>query len=1411
MSRVIDFCEDSDDNGEWPNTASVPSLPLSRKRTLDKEEASNDAHHRDENGPGNNANELEVSPHKKRRGVVKSERSAKKDAAVKCAQIMKGVEATEKDVDSEDAQGADHREHQEGIAAAASHPTNSDEPPSSASGRQRRVSAREERLSELADYRKIHGHCNVPQNYCENSKLSKWVKTQRSNYTLYQEGKTSSMTTFRIQELEKIGFEWGVCVTAWEDRLSELADYRKIHGHCNVPKNYSENTKLANWVTTQRSQYRLHLLKGKISRMTHSRIEELESLGFEWGCSGTVWEDRLSELAGYRKIHGHCNVPQNYSENTKLANWVTTQRSNYTLHQEGKTSSMTTFRIQALEKISFEWGCSGVAWEYRLSELADYRKIHGHCNVPQNYSENTKLGNWVTNQRSQYRLHLKGKISHMTHSRIQELESLGFEWDCSGTVWEDRLSELAGYLKIYGHCNVPYSYSHNSKLGNWVKKQRNLYRLQQEGKTSSMTISRTQALESLGFKWDCSSNAWEVRLSELADYRKIYGHCNVPYNYSENSKLGHWVGTQRTNYRFHVEGKRSQLNTLRIHELESLGFEWVGKQSTKSNDSKWEDRLSELADYRKIQGHCNVPESYSENTKLGHWVTTQRSQYRFHVEGKRSQLTTLRIHELESLGFEWVGKQSTKSNDSKWEDRLSELADYRKIQGHCNVPESYSENTKLANWVEKQRCNYRLHVNGKTSPMTPFRIQELKSLGFEWDYSGPSGATWEDRLSELADYCKLQGHCNVPENYNENTKLANWVFSQRRHYKLHLEGKKSPMTLSRIQKLECLGFKWDHSMTLSRIQALEKMDFEWDYSGPSCATWEGRLSELADYRKIQGHCNVPESYSENTELANWVGTQRINYRLHLQGNTSSMTHSRIQELESLGFQWDCSGVTWEVRLRELADYRKIHGHCNVPESYSENTKLGKWVKTQRSNYTLHQEGKTSSMTTFRIQELEKISFEWDCSGVTTWEDRLSELADYRKIHGHCNVPQNYSENTKLANWVTTQRSQYRLHFKGKSHMTHSRIEELESLGFEWDCYGAAWKDRLSATWKDRLSELAGYRKIHGHCNVPKNYSENTKLANWVTSQRSQYRLHFKGKSHMAHSRIQELESLGFEWDCYGAAWKDRLSAAWKDRLSELAGYRKIHGHCNVPKNYSENTKLANWVTTQRSNYWLHLQGNISQMTTFRILELESLGFEWDCYNAAWEYRLSELADYRKIQGHCNVPRYYSKNTKLGSWVFSQRSQYKLHLEGKKSPMTLTRIQELECLGFKWVCVTTWEDRLSELAGYRKIHGDCNVPHNYSENIKLAYWVANQRKQYKSHLEGKRSQLTTLRIQELESLDFEWNPSISHRRGTSKKSNLEDDVTSARERTVPVGLTQQFEPLTEFFKENHMDILTQQDV
>ena len=39
------------------------------------------------------------------------------------------------------------------------------------------------------------------------------------------------------------------------------------------------------------------------------------------------------------------------------------------------------------------------SWERRFNELIEFNRINGHCEVPQNYSENTSLGTWVNKVR----------------------------------------------------------------------------------------------------------------------------------------------------------------------------------------------------------------------------------------------------------------------------------------------------------------------------------------------------------------------------------------------------------------------------------------------------------------------------------------------------------------------------------------------------------------------------------------------------------------------------------------------------------------------------------------------------------------------------------------------------------------------------------------------------------------------------------------------------------------------------------------------------------------------------------------------------------------------------------------------------------------------------------------------------
>jgi hypothetical protein len=68
-------------------------------------------------------------------------------------------------------------------------------------------------------------------------------------------------------------------------------------------------------------------------------------------------------------------------------------------------------------------------------------------------------------------------------------------------------------------------------------------------------------------------------------------------------------------------------------------------------------------------------------------------------------------------------------------------------------------------------------------------------------------------------------------------------------------------------------------------------------------------------------------------------------------------------------------------------------------------------------------------------------------------------------------------------------------------------------------------------------------------------------------------------------------------------------------------------------------------------------------------------------------------------------------------------------------------------------------------------------------LQASFLGRKQRSHYGLQLEGKTSPMTTLRIQALGSLGFEWKPTPSCSKGIPKKPTLDDDATRVRERTL----------------------------
>ena len=110
----------------------------------------------------------------------------------------------------------------------------------------------------------------------------------------------------------------------------------------------------ANWVAKQRRLRTRGLL-------ADHRIELLDGVGFYWGVRRreAAWEARYAELQEFFSFNGHSDYRTRSGGNRPLGRWVTEQRRNYRLLQdgtlEGEEAILMRRRILRLEAVQFRW------------------------------------------------------------------------------------------------------------------------------------------------------------------------------------------------------------------------------------------------------------------------------------------------------------------------------------------------------------------------------------------------------------------------------------------------------------------------------------------------------------------------------------------------------------------------------------------------------------------------------------------------------------------------------------------------------------------------------------------------------------------------------------------------------------------------------------------------------------------------------------------------------------------------------------------------------------------------------------------------------------------------------------------------------------------------------------------------
>lgn len=528
----------------------------------------------------------------------------------------------------------------------------------------------------LKRFAEREGHACAPQRYTEDGlKLGQWVVVQRRN--------RYEMTPQRRELLEALpGWSWDPFTDRWEKAYSVLVKFVEREGSARaVHKEHVEGgVRLGEWVIDQRVK------RDKLSYDQRSRLESLP--GWSWNARADLWSRKFALLQQFQRREGHALVPQGHiADGIKLGTWVNEQRQ--------RKDAISAERRALLESVpGWTWDPHTESWERGFAALTQFAQREGHARVPQGHLENgVKLGSWVTEQRSN-----RQKMSAERQSRLESTR--GWSWNAVEDSWMEHLELLRRFSARTGATLVPVDYVEDGlKLGQWVRLRRkerkklsperqalleaipgwfwgtksdyvwnhklNLltkfaeregharpsyghieggvklgsWVVEQRAERQNLSTERKAALEALpGWSWTVSRDAWDEKYEVVRKFATLVGHSRVPQDHVEDGvPIGSWVAVQRQ--------KRNKLTSERVAKLEKLP-EWTWDPHA----DQWDRTYRLLEEYTKEHMTCRVPYDRTfRGAKLGHWVSTQRSNY---AKGK---LDPARQHRLEKLrGWEWL-------------------------------------------------------------------------------------------------------------------------------------------------------------------------------------------------------------------------------------------------------------------------------------------------------------------------------------------------------------------------------------------------------------------------------------------------------------------------------------------------------------------------------------------------------------------------------------------------------------------------------------------------------------------------------------------------------------------------------------------------------------------------------------
>jgi uncharacterized protein YbgA (DUF1722 family) len=165
---------------------------------------------------------------------------------------------------------------------------------------------------------------------------------------------------------------------------------------------------------------------------------------------------------------------------------------------------------------------------------------------------------------------------------------------------------------------------------------------------------------------------------------------------------------------------------------------------------------------------------------------------------------------LDELDFVW-SLEIADNNDKQWRQQYEKLVEFKRNYGHCFVPTRYEQDNSLGRWVSDQRRGF--HTKNE---MRLDRKDLLDKIEFvrRVDIADKNAKSWQQQYEKLVEFKRKNGHCIVPQVYEQDKSLGNWVSNQRSFHT------KNKMREYRKKQLDEVDFVW-------RVEIVDNLEKQW--------------------------------------------------------------------------------------------------------------------------------------------------------------------------------------------------------------------------------------------------------------------------------------------------------------------------------------------------------------------------------------------------------------------------------------------------------------------------------------------------------------------------------------------------------------------------------------------------------